>query len=169
MNDTLLQISVDFLLIFRVLLAFLWGVGWAVFIQFNRYGKFLAKERTWITVVVGVGVDLLISYPFLGSYSDWYTTALVISFSSIGIIVRSLHNEQEQDRVNFRSYKLIWGLEDAIALSGKINESLMSLLTVNGSTPDHTRAINQIMATTHKLANTLRAARRGDYSQKNSK
>lgn len=169
MDDTLLQISVDLTLIFRVLLAFLWGISWALLIQFNRYGKFWAAERTWITVVVGVGVDLLISYPWFGSFSDWYTTAMVIAFSSIGIIFRSLYNEQAQSELNTRSYKLIWGLEDAIALSSKVTEALIKLLDTGELNNENVKAVSKVLATTHKLTNTLRTARRGDYSQKNSK
>jgi len=54
------QITLDFGLITRCLGALCWGILLAVFLQFSRMGRFLAVERTWITVVVGVGVDLLI-------------------------------------------------------------------------------------------------------------
>ena len=169
MNDTLLQISVDLSLIFRVSLGFLWGGAWAVFIQFNRYGKFLAEERTWITVVIGVGVDLLIAYPWGGGRGDWFTVTAVICVSSLGIILRSLINEQRREEVKPKSYKLIWGLEDAIALGGKITEALLKLLETDNLGPDNVKTVSRVLATTHKLTNTLRAARRGDYSQKNSK
>lgn len=164
----MLQISVDFTLIFRVSLAFLWGGGWAAFIQFNRYGKFLARERTWITVVVGIGIDLIIAFPWAGSHSDWYTVAGVIAASAVGIIIRSLHNEQKQAELNTRSYKLVWGLEDAITLNGKISEALIKLLDAGSLGEESVKAVSRILATTHKLSNILRAARRGDYSQRNS-
>ena len=53
----------------------------------------MAKERTWLTVVAGIGVDLLIAYP-----AGWWTILFVISASSLGIIARSLINEHRDER-----------------------------------------------------------------------
>lgn len=170
MNDTLLQISVDLPLIFRVSLGILWGVVWAVYIQVNRNGQFLAQERTWITVVVGVGVDLLISYPWGGGQGDWFTVAAVISASSIGIIVRSLANEKKQAELNPKSYKLIWGILDAIALTQDAIDQLTRLLET-GTELGKAEAvkINKTLGILHRLKDTITNARRGDYDQKNSK
>jgi len=44
--------------LFYYLLALVWGGIWAAFLQWTRPGWFLANKRTWLTVVVGVGVDL---------------------------------------------------------------------------------------------------------------
>ena len=169
-NDTLLQISVDLPLIFRVSLGILWGALWAVFIQFNRHGKFLAEERTWITVVIGVGIDLLIAYPWGGGQGDWFTVALVISTSSIGIIVRSLANEKKEAELNPKSYKLIWGILDAIALTQDAIDQLTRLLET-GTELGKAEAvkINKTLGILHRLKGTITNARRGDYDQKSSK
>lgn len=169
MDNTLLQISVDLPLIFRISLGFLWGVSWASFLQFSRYGQFLVEERTWITVVIGIGIDMLIAYPWGGGHGDWFTVALVITVSSIGIIFRSLSNERKREELNTRSYKLIWGLEDAIAIIGKITESLEKLLESAELGPENLKTISRILAMTHRLVKVLHTTRRGDYSQKNVK
>ena len=169
-NETLLQISVDLPLIFRVSLGILWGALWAVFIQFNRHGKFLAEERTWITVVIGVGIDLLIAYPWGGGQGDWFTVAIVISTSSIGIIVRSLANERKQADLNPKSYKLIWGILDAIALTQDAIDQLTRLLETGAELGKAEAVrINKTLGILHRLKNTIANARRGDYDQKNSK
>jgi hypothetical protein len=169
MNDTLLQISVDLPLIFRVSLGILWGVVWAVYIQVNRNGQFLAQERTWITVVVGVGVDLLISYPWGGGQGDWFTVAAVVSTSSIGIIVRSLLNEKKQADLNPKSYKLIWGILDAIALTQDAIDQLTRLLETSELGKAEVVKISKTVSILHRLKNVISNARRGEYEQKSSK
>lgn len=77
-------------------LAFAWGVIWALFLQFHRYGRWLAVRRTWITVVVGVGVDLALLALLLDPHT-WATVAAVVAASSVGVIVRSLVNEHSED------------------------------------------------------------------------
>lgn len=161
MNSELLQISVDLLLIFRIFAGFAWGILWATYIQFNRHGQFLAKERTWITVVIGIGVDLLIAFP-----ASWVTVVLVIFASSLGIIARSLWNEQHQTELNNKSYKLLWGLEDAIAVSHNQIEILNKLLTSGHMNPADIRHVSDLVAKTHQLKNALVEIRQGNYQTK---
>lgn len=77
--------------------AFAWGVFWAVILQYTPIGRFLAARRTWITVVIGVGVVLLIA---LGEIpiNWWLRFAALILLSSIGIIARSLRNERQDEQ-----------------------------------------------------------------------
>jgi hypothetical protein len=74
------------------ILAFVWGGVWALFIQYVPLGRFLAKKRTWSTVVVGVGIDLVIAALVI-PWRYWMPMAVIIFLSSIGIILRSLLNE----------------------------------------------------------------------------
>lgn len=74
------------------ILALIWGSLWAAFLQFNRFGRWLARKRTWITVVVGVGVDLLIMRRVIPK-DAWLKVVTIITFSSLSIIFRSLYNE----------------------------------------------------------------------------
>lgn len=108
-----MQLSIDLLLIGRCLLALLWGVLWAVTIQFSRLGRFLVKERTWITVVIGVGIDLLI-----GIGATWWGMWLVVAFSSIGVIARSLINEHNSPEPALNAYRTKWEMQDAIDCCG---------------------------------------------------
>lgn len=80
------------LVLIACLLGLVWGLLWAVFLQFSRMGRFLAVKRTWITVVIGVGVDLAIALVAV-SWWAWLPVVLVIAASSLGIIGRSLYNE----------------------------------------------------------------------------
>ena len=82
MNPIVSQISIDLLAILRVSLAFFFGITYAMWLQHSRQGQFLANERTWITVVIGIGVDLALAYD-----GDWWTVVLVIAASSVGIMI----------------------------------------------------------------------------------
>ena len=79
-----------------LLLAVVWGALWALFLQYHGWGQWLAVRRTWLTVVLGVGVDLALLLAVL-DLATWLTVAGVIGASSIGIIVRSIANERRED------------------------------------------------------------------------
>jgi len=152
------SISLDSLLILRVLVAFSFGIGWAVFLQFARTGQFLAAERTWVTVVVGVGVDLLVGYQ-----ADWLTICLIFVVSSLGIITRSLLNEQAAE-INTRSYKLLWNLEDAAALTDDLVKAISDRLTVGGLDQGEVNHLAMLLDLVNRAGDKLKAARRGDKS-----
>lgn len=78
--------------VFALVLALFWGAVWASVLQFTRMGRFLAERRTWVTVVVGVGGDLLITLLVL-PLEHWLLVFSIIALSAIGIIARSLANE----------------------------------------------------------------------------
>jgi hypothetical protein len=78
------------------ILAVVWGFVWAICLQYTTWGKWLAVKRTWLTVVIGVGVDLLILWRVLDRRA-WWQVAEVISLSAIGIIFRSLVLEHNED------------------------------------------------------------------------
>lgn len=85
------------MLFFRLFLAALWGVILALFLQHTATGRFLALRRTWITVVIGVGVDLLILLTVI-PFDTWLNVCAIIASSSLGVIARSLSNEHADDR-----------------------------------------------------------------------
>lgn len=80
------------MLAFALSLAFVWGVLWALFIHFTALGLFLRKRRTWITVVVGVGGDLLIMLIVI-PIEWWWQVVAIIVLSALSIIYECLHNE----------------------------------------------------------------------------
>jgi hypothetical protein len=80
---------------FVLILAFIWGLFWAGMLQHHPLGRFLARRRTWLTVVIGVGVDLLLLYVVL-ALEEWLLVVAVLGLSSVGIIGRSLWNEQRE-------------------------------------------------------------------------
>jgi hypothetical protein len=69
-----------------------WGLFWAMFLQLTKPGRWLVVKRTWITVVVGVGANLLIALAIL-PVDLWWKLVLIFALSSLPIIVRSLINE----------------------------------------------------------------------------
>jgi len=79
------------------LLALIWGGIWAACLQFTDWGKFLAERRTWLTVVVGVGVDLVIFWPLV-PLDVLVELVIVVGASSLCIIGRSLYNELQYSR-----------------------------------------------------------------------
>lgn len=78
-------------------LALIWGAIWAAFLQLTPWGHYLAVRRTWITVVVGVGIDLLLML-LVVPLATWFLIVGIIAASAIGIIARSLYNEITDDR-----------------------------------------------------------------------
>jgi hypothetical protein len=73
----------------------LWGVAYALWLQTTRLGTYLAREETWITVVIGVAVTVLIGRIVF----DWYTVGLIeLLFVGAGspVIARSLFNNQRR-------------------------------------------------------------------------
>ena len=83
------------LVLLALILGFVWGAVWAAFLQFTEVGRFLALHRTWLTVVVGVGVDLLLILLFV-SFEVWLPVVGVVALSGVCIIVRSLSNERRE-------------------------------------------------------------------------
>lgn len=79
------------------LLACIWGLSWAVFLQHSRVGRFMAAQRTWLTVVIGVGGDVLLLRLLLPR-RDWQRVVGILAVSSIGIIARSILNEHRQNQ-----------------------------------------------------------------------
>ena len=82
---------------FGLALGFIWGTLWVLFLQCTEAGQFLALRRTWITVVIGVGGDLLILLLFL-DFTTWLMALAVFATSSISIITGSLVNELRDAR-----------------------------------------------------------------------
>lgn len=79
-----------------VCLGAVWGAVWAAVLQHTGWGRWLAMRRTWLTVVVGVGADLLLLLLVL-DWHMWAQVVAIVAASSIGVIVRSLHNEHRED------------------------------------------------------------------------
>jgi hypothetical protein len=157
MNQELSVISVNLLLLLQICLGFFWGFAWAGYLQFTRHGQFLVLKRTWITVVIGIGVDLAIAYG-----SEYWTVVLVIAVSSVGIIVRSLWNEQVADEApNINSHKLKYALEDSLTVCSEMITGLTTILA-NG---DLTK-LSFELARAHYLHEILLAARRGETIKK---
>lgn len=94
--------------LFALLFAVIWGMVWAAFLQFSELGRFLAAQRTWVTVVIGVGGDLIIALACL-PFEAWWRMVAIVAASSIGIITRSLINEKA-DNVSLRG--LLSGRQD---------------------------------------------------------
>lgn len=79
-----------------IVLAVVWGAVWATVLQWTRFGRWLALKRTWITVVIGVGVDGLIAL-LVTPVTVWWRVAAIVAASSIGIIARAWINEHAED------------------------------------------------------------------------
>jgi hypothetical protein len=78
-----------------LILGFIWGAIWAAVLQWMPLGQFLARKRTWLTVVIGVGMDLLIMR-LVVCWEVWLEIAGIVAASSVAIIGRSLWNELQE-------------------------------------------------------------------------
>lgn len=82
---------------FGILLGLAWGIAYAAFLQFTSIGRYIVERVTWLSVVIGVGGDLLIAGPFVG-WPVVLAVGAIIGASSIGIIARSLiHYRDDHD------------------------------------------------------------------------
>jgi hypothetical protein len=79
------------------LLALFWGMGYALFLWGTGPGRFLRLRRTWLSVVIGVGVDLLIGL-LVVDVRVWAGLAGVVSCSAVGIVVAALSGEYREHR-----------------------------------------------------------------------
>lgn len=77
-------------LLIYYLFALIFGLIYAWFLSFTAFGRWLALKRTWITVVIGVGCDLLLVRPVVRCSDDWHRFLFIIGSSSLPIIARSL-------------------------------------------------------------------------------
>jgi ABC-type Na+ efflux pump permease subunit len=68
-----------------------WGLVWALCLQ-TVPGHFLAARFTWLTVVIGVGVDMFIALLIM-PVETWLAMMSILGASSVAIIGRSLFNE----------------------------------------------------------------------------
>lgn len=84
-------------LAFVLSLALIWGILYAVMLQTTPIGQYLARQRTWITVVVGVGVTMLLTL-LIVPWDVWWQVMAVIAASSLGVITRSLLREWREWR-----------------------------------------------------------------------
>ena len=79
------------------LLGLIWGAVWAAALQWTSWGRWMAGQRTWLTVVIGVAGSLAacaVAVPV----DDLLTIVVIISASAICIIGRSLYNEYQEER-----------------------------------------------------------------------
>ncbi len=78
---------------YGLILGAIWGVVYAWFLQTRPAGRFLAARYTWLTVVIGNGMCLLIARLVLGT-TEWLTVCAIFTVAGLPIIARSLLNDQ---------------------------------------------------------------------------
>ena len=81
---------------FGLLLGLVWGGLWAAFLQWHEWGIWLARRRTWLTVVIGVAVDLGIALILVPWECLWQVAAIMV-LSGVPIVTRSLWNEASEE------------------------------------------------------------------------
>ena len=74
-----------------------WGIGYALVLQLCKLPAFLAQRRTWITVVAGVGVQVVF-LRLIGPVIEWWVIVCCFTASGAPIVVRSLYNEWHEER-----------------------------------------------------------------------
>ena len=77
-------------------LALIWGLLWALVLEYVPLGRFLAARRSWLAVVIGVAVDLLLLRPVL-SLGSWLRVTGVLAASSVGMILLLIENTVADD------------------------------------------------------------------------
>jgi len=156
----------DWLLLVRLLFALSWGVGLAFFLQRTKLGQYLAVERTWITVVVGVGIDWLIAAGM--DLYTWLVMGGIIAASAFGIIIRSIRNEHKKARKNGRNpihyNNMVNSLDEASAMAMDLNNAVLRLLRDSQELKrEDILAIKDIIATSTTLQIKVTDARKGEY------
>lgn len=87
-----------------LLFALIWGGIWASFLQISALGQFLARKRTWLTVVVGVGVDLVLAAVVVPLPAMLIVCA-IFALSGMPIVLRSILNEHAETVETIRAIK----------------------------------------------------------------
>lgn len=154
------QIVLDWGLFWRCLAALLWGALWAAFLQYHRLGRFLAVERTWVTVVIGVGVDLLI-----GIGATWWALWCIVACSSLGVIARSLRNEARELEPTLNRYRTKWLMESTMDRLGDALTELERALQAEseGARLSH---ISLALSAAHQASRDIAAARYGEPGER---
>lgn len=75
----------EFVSFAAALLALSWGFVYATFLWLTGPGRFLRLRRTWVSVVVGIGVDLLIGL-LVVEIAAWLRLAAIVALSGVGIV-----------------------------------------------------------------------------------
>lgn len=78
-------------------LALFWGLVWAVMLWGTGWGRFLRQRRTWLTVVMGVGGDLMIAGLVL-ELRAWLLVWGIVGLSAVGIVGFCLEQEYREHR-----------------------------------------------------------------------
>jgi hypothetical protein len=147
---------------------FLWGGIYALWLQLSARGKFLVRERTYITVIIGTVVVLFIL--FAGNW-DLFVYAVTGFFTAaIGIIIRSWHNEmrreQEQEETPLLGRnKSKWFFEDTTGWAEDIAAELTKLLENGTLDQRQLRHAARARAWVSQLWDALREAQRGNYDR----
>jgi len=82
-----------FMVLLALFLALMWGIAYALALEKFEFLRWLVDKRTWITVVIGIGVDLALML-LIVPFEFWWPGAAVIGLSAIGIIGRSIYLER---------------------------------------------------------------------------
>ena len=85
------------MLLSACLLGALWGIGWAMFLWMSAVGRWLRLRRTWLTVVVGVGMDLLIVRMAV-DVAAWLVMVGVVACSGQGVVAMAWGGEYGDHR-----------------------------------------------------------------------
>ena len=87
--------------VFAVVLAAFWGTAYAVWLQRTKSGAFIAARLTWLSVVIGCGLNLLIALIVLDGHV-WLVLMAIFAASGSPIVIRSLINERrlQMDVIN---------------------------------------------------------------------
>ena len=70
---------------------------YAIFLSVTAVGRWLASERTWLSVVIGVGYVTL-AMRILGPAPAWWQWLVAWGVSSVPIIARSLYHELRREQ-----------------------------------------------------------------------
>lgn len=77
---------------FALLLALVWSVMVAAFIEFTGLGRWIAIHMTWFIVATGMGGDLLILLLLVDEAGRvaWWQIVAVIAVSSVAVSLRGI-------------------------------------------------------------------------------
>ena len=85
------------MLLSACLVGALWGVGYGMFLWLSPVGRWLRLRRTWLSVVIGVGMDLLIVLMAV-DVAAWLVMVGVVASSGLGVVAMALGGEYEDHR-----------------------------------------------------------------------
>ena len=141
----------------RYLLAFCWGIGWCVALDYSKWGIRFQVQHPFAIYVAGVFGVMVVAFAM-----DW--TSILLCLALAGLAARLAMRDQAEIEELGRNRRK-HAFEDAIALVLRIRREIQKLLETGGLDGATITVLSRILGAVHRLESLLKNARNGRYQE----